>query len=79
MTRQDVKVRSTNEGIVITGATVDFVQKAIEHAFYLRDYRKNYGTRKRAKFQAMKDELRKRGANVEKLEADAVANLRKSQ
>lgn len=72
-------VQNADGSVTVTGLDATQVTKALEYRDYLLDYRKGYSHRKRAKINAYRDELKRRGIDVEKLEKDAVAASRKKQ
>ena len=71
-----VVLKTTPEGILVSGVDQDFIQKSITHRFYLLDYRKGYSKRKSVKTQVMKREYLKRGGTSKDLEMETLKELR---
>lgn len=68
--------QGSNGTLTVTGAELDWLERAIEHQLYLDTYRKQYSKTRRAKVQAIRQALESKGVDVKKLEAEAVARVR---
>lgn len=71
--------QGSNGTLTVTGAELDWLERAIEHQLYLDTYRKQYSKTRRAKVQAIRSALEAKGVDIKRLEAEAVAKVRASQ
>lgn len=68
---------NTDGTITVSGVDAKWLKKAMDHQVYLDGYRKQYSKTRSAKVQAIRAALESRGVDVKKLEAEAVAKVRK--
>ncbi len=55
---------------------VDYIEKSFKHWDYLKNYRKGYSQKRKAKLTAVREALKKKGVDVEALEKEALKSLK---